>query len=262
MQPELSHFSIDVREPGIALVTFNRPPVNAVSFDVYTDIRVFSEYLADDPAVRVVVIAAPEGARAWCGGADLGDFLKLDGESRRARYKYINECVPHFANLRKPVIAAMNGHAVGVGMVLASLCDLRVGADDAFCALPEIDRGVVAGGGCFFSRLSMPDAFVREMMYTGRRFSTHEVARTGFFNYVVPRNEVVSKALELAHAIAGKSLPALVATKLSAIAAETMSWMDAYVASQEHAAQLTGLDDSKEGIRAFLEKRQPNYADS
>lgn len=262
MLPKLLHFSIAVRDPGIAVVTFDRPPVNAVSQDVYTDIRAFSQYLAEAPDVRVVVIAATEGARAWCGGADLGDFLKLDSESRRARYRYINECVPHFANLRKPVIAAMNGHAVGVGMVLASLCDMRVGADDAFCALPEIDRGVVAGGGCFFSRLSMPEAFVREMMYTGRRFSTQEVAKTGFFNYIVPRSEVVAKAVELADVIARKSLPALVATKLSAIAAETMPWMDAYKASQEHAAQLTGMDDSKEGIRAFLEKRTPSYADS
>lgn len=262
MQPTLQFFSTEILEPGIAVVTFERPPVNAVSFDVYTEIRAISQYLQNEHAARVVVIVAREGARAWCGGADLNDFLKLNSESRRARYAYINECVPHFANLSKPVIAAINGPAVGVGMVLASLCDMRVGADDAFFALPEIDRGVVAGGGCFFSRLSMPDAFVREMMYTGRRFSAQEVAKTGFFNYVVPRNEVLAKALEMADIIARKSLPALMATKQSAIAAETMTWMEAYKASQEHAAALTGMGDSKEGIRAFLERRAPSYADA
>jgi enoyl-CoA hydratase/carnithine racemase len=262
VHPILKYFSIDIREPGIGVVTFNRPPVNAVSFDVYTEIRAFSQYLNDNDDVRVVVIVAPKGARAWCGGADLNDFLELDSQKRRERYAYINECVPHFANLSKPVIAAMNGPAVGVGMVLASLCDMRVGADDAFLALPEIDRGVVAGGGSFFKRLSMPDAFVREMMYSGRRFSTQDVAKTGFFNYVMPRDQVLDKAIEMADIIARKSLPALVATKKSAIAAETMTWMDAYVASQEYAATLTGMGDAKEGIRAFLEKRDPSYADT
>lgn len=258
---ELKFFSTEIRDPGIAIVTFNRPPVNAVSADVYSELRSISQYAAATDDIRVVVLTAPQGARAWCGGADLNDFMKLNSQTRRERYAHINECVPHFANLPKPVIAAINGPAVGVGMVLASLCDLRIGADDGFFAVPEIDRGVVAGGGCFFSRLSMPDAFVREMMYTGRRFSTQEVAKTGFFNYVVARDQVLGKALELADIIARKSLPALKATKLSAIAAETMTCMDAYLASQEQAAVLTGLMDSKEGIRAFLEKRTPTYSD-
>lgn len=261
MQP-LKYFKTEIREPGIAVVTFDRSPVNAVSWDVYTELRTLSQYAAASDDIRVVVLTAPQGARAWCGGAELNDFLKLDSQSRRERYAYINECVPHFANLPKPIIAAMNGPAVGVGMVLASLCDMRVGAEDAFFAVPEIDRGVVAGGGCFFSRLSMPDAFVREMMYTGRRFSAREVAKTGFFNYVIPRDQVLAKALEMADIIARKSLPALKATKLSAIAAETMTWMEAYIASQEHAAGLTELGDAKEGIRAFLEKRTPEYSDT
>ncbi len=106
----------------------------------------------------MVVLTVAAGARAWCGGADVRDFLPLDHASRMARYAMINECLPRFYNLNRPVIGALNSHAVGVGLVLAAFCDMRVASRDAFFACPEIDRGVLAGGGSFFTRLNMPRA--------------------------------------------------------------------------------------------------------
>lgn len=252
------HFRIEVAD-RIATVTFDRPPVNAVSVEVYSEMRDWSIALGASDDVHVVVLTAPLDRKAWCGGADLNEFLKLDSGSRRDRYAHINECVPHFAKLPKPVIAAMTGHAVGVGMVFATLCDIRIGSDSAFFAVPEIDRGVVAGGGAFFSKLGMPEGLVREMCYTGRRFTAAELHSSGFLNRTLPGTEVLPSAIELAHSIADKSLPALRATKLSALFAEDNTWMDAYLTSQEFAAELTGMADSKEGIRAFLERRTPQY---
>jgi enoyl-CoA hydratase/carnithine racemase len=254
-------FSLDIQPSGVAVVTFDRPPVNAVSEEVYLALRdVCDEVTASD--ARVMVLTAAEASRAWCGGADLNEFMVLDGESRKARYALINECLPRLHGLDRPVIAAMNGHAVGVGMVIASFCDIRIVAEDAHFSCPEIDRGVVAGGGGFFSRLSMPEGLVREMLYTGRRFTAEELRASGFFNRIVPRNQVLAKSMELAETIASKSLPALRANKICALAAEEMSMMEAYKFSQQYASKLTAMGDSKEGIRAFLERRDPNYSDA
>jgi enoyl-CoA hydratase/carnithine racemase len=246
-------------QDAVATVTFDRAPVNAVSAPVYTELAALSRELGESDEVHVVILTAPVTRKAWCGGADLHDFLKLDSASRRDRYAHINACLPLFANLPKPVIAAITGHAVGVGMVLASLCDIRIAAEEAFFALPEIERGTVAGGGGFFSRLGVPQGLIREMLFTGRRFTARELERSGLFNDIVPKAEVLPKAQALARMIAGKSLPALRANKEAALIAETTSWQDAYAAAQEFAAELTGMQDSKEGIRSFLERRNPSY---
>ena len=257
----LNFFKLSINETGVATVTFDRPPVNAVSQQVYLEIRELCNEIEASDRARVVVLTAPPGARAWCGGADLGDFMQLDGDSRKERYALINECLPCLHRLNRPVIAAMNGSAMGVGMVIASFCDIRIAADDAFFGLPEIDRGVVAGGGSFFSRLSMPEGLIREMLYTGRRFSAEELRASGFFNDIVPRDQVLKRSMTLAETIAGKSLPALQANKICAVAAETLPMMDAYKLAQGYASKLTAMSDSKEGIRAFLEKRPPEYGD-
>jgi len=259
---KLKYFRMETDPQGVTVVTFDRPPVNAVSFDVYPDIRDLCDAIESTDETRVVILTSPPGSRAWCGGADVRDFLPLDHASRMTRYAMINECLPRFYNLDRPVIGALNSHALGVGLVLAAFCDLRVASRDAFFGCPEIDRGVLAGGGSFFTRLNMPAARIREMIYTGRRFMADELQEhSGFFNYVVPADQVMPKARELATVIAAKSLPALKANKLCNNASETMNWTEAYKLSQAKSVDLTITKDAKEGIRAFLEKRRPNYAD-
>ena len=259
---KLKFFRIETDSRGITVVTFDRPPVNAVSFDVYPDIRDMCETIESTDDTRVVVLTAPPNARAWCGGADVRDFLPLDHASRMARYAMINECLPRFYNLNRPVIGALNSHAVGVGLVLAAFCDMRVASQDAFFACPEIDRGVLAGGGSFFTRLNMPSGRIREMIYTGRRFMAEELQEnTGFFNYIVPKEQVMPKAMELAASIASKSLAALKANKLCNNASETMNRIEANKLSQAKSADHTITKHAKEGIRAFLEKRKPKYSD-
>lgn len=257
----MKFFDIEVDSDGVALCTFDRPPVNAVSFEVYPDLRELAETLSADESVRCVVLTAPSDARAWCGGADLNDFLPLDYETRMARYALINECMPVFYNLDRPVIAAMNMHAVGVGLVIASFCDIRIASEDAFFAAPEIDRGVLAGGGAFFSRLNMPQGTIREMIFTGRRFSADEMLRAGFLNYAVAKAEVLDRSMEMARVIAHKSLPALKANKTTFNDCEVLSWQEGYKMTNPISAELTVGADAKEGIRAFLEKRSPSYSD-
>ena len=212
--------------------------------------------------MRVLVLAAPEGARAWCGGADLNDFVGMNPERRKERYQFINAHLPKFYALDRPVIAAINGAAIGIGMILAGLCDMRVAAEDAQFACPEIDYGLVCGGGGLFAMLNLPEAKMRELLYTGREFSARELEPVGFFNYVVPRYEVLPTALGLASAIAAKSLPAIRARKAASTAIEGRSWMEAYLDAQALSAELVAGADSGEGVQAFLEGRAPVLRDS
>jgi enoyl-CoA hydratase/carnithine racemase len=254
-------FELHVAEDGVATVLFSRPPVNAVSLSVYEDIGRLVETIESDTHIRAVVLTAPDSARAWCGGADLNDFVGMDTARRKERYAFINRQVPRLYNLDRPVIAAINGAAIGIGMVLAGLCDMRVAAEDARFACPEIDYGLVGGGAGLFSWIKMPEAKVREILFTGRKFTARELEPTGFFNYVVPRAEVLPKALEMARQIASKSLPSIRARKIASVALEGRSWMDAYLDAQALSAELVAGADSGEGVRAFLEHRRPKFID-
>jgi enoyl-CoA hydratase/carnithine racemase len=210
---------------------------------------------------RVMILTSPPNARAWCGGADLHDFLPLDFESRLARYEVVEDCLPTLLHINRPVIAALNMHAVGVGFVMATFCDIRVASEEAFFAVPEIDRGVMAAGGAFFTRLNMPMGKVRELLFTGRRFMAEELRNSGVFDYIVPKKEVMPKAMEIARIIAKKSLPALRFNKVAMNLAETMPWQSAYSMTVPISAHLTAGADSKEGIKAFFEGRQAKYSD-
>lgn len=261
MQKMIGSFELTVGDDGVALVVFSRPPVNAVSLSVYEDIGVLVDTIEASANVRAVVLSAPPTARAWCGGADLKDFVGMDTARRKERYAFINDRVPGFFRMERPVIAAINGHAIGIGMILAALCDMRVASSEAQFACPEIDYGLVAGGAGLLALLKMPEAKVREMLFTGRKFTAQELEPTGFFNYVVPRQEVLPKALELASLIARKSLPAVRARKLASVALEGRTWMEAYLDAQALSADLVAGEDSGEGVRAFLEHRAPKFVD-
>jgi enoyl-CoA hydratase len=261
MKQSIGSFELDVTPNGIGHVVFSRPPVNAVSLSVYEDIGRLVAVVEASTDIRVLVLSAPESARAWCGGADLNDFVGMDEARRKERYAFINERVPGFAALDRPVIAAINGHAVGIGVMLAGLCDLRVGAEDARFSCPEIDYGLITGSAGIFGMLKVPEAKVREMLYTGGRYTARELESTGLFNDVLPRAEVLPRAMELAAQIATKSLPVLRARKLASIAAEGRTWMEAYLDAQALSGRLVGGEDSAEGVRAFLEHRKPRVRD-
>jgi enoyl-CoA hydratase/carnithine racemase len=259
---KIGDFTLSVDDEGIATVLFDRPPVNAVSIAVYEALRELRERIEPDDSIRVVVLTAPEDARAWCGGADLNDFVGMDPPRRKKRYARINALLPHLRELDRPTIAAINAHAVGIGVVLAALCDLRIAADDATFSCREIDYGLVPGEGGLLASLRMPQGLVREMLLTARRFSAEEMRLGGYLNAVVPRSEVAAKVQELAAMMASKSLPSLRATKRTQVAIEGMPWEEAYLLAQEASAELTGGADAAEGVNAFLEGRAPRLVDS
>jgi enoyl-CoA hydratase/carnithine racemase len=259
---KLRFFTLETDADGVTVITFDRPPVNAFSREAYEDICDLVDIIQADDTTRVAVLTSPHGARAWGGGADLNDFVGLDYESRLKRYELVNKTFERFFHLDRPIIAAVNNHAIGAGFVLSTLCDVRVASNEAFFSLPEIDRGVLANGGGFFFRLRMPQGFIREMILTGRRFMAEELRYANVFNYILPKDEVLPKALEIARLMAKKSLPALKANKAAVNIGETQTyWLETYTMTQKTSATLTAGADAKEGVKAFLEKRNPVYVD-
>jgi enoyl-CoA hydratase/carnithine racemase len=247
-------FSLEMQDNGVALVTFSRPPVNALALETYEDIRAFAKFVGQDERIKVIVIAAPDDARAWCGGADLREFEGMTAARRKDRYEFINECLPLFHRIDRPMIAAIRSAAIGVGVMLAGMCDLRVVSNNARFACPEVDYGLIGGSAGLLASLGMPEAKVREMVYTGRAFTAKELEDTGFFNYVVPPSAVLPLAVDLANTIATKSLPALRARKLASLMFEGPEWMDAYLTAQEASSALVENPESNAAVRAALGK--------
>lgn len=254
-------FRLSVADDGVATCVFSRPPVNAVSYQVYEDLAALTRHVAGDETIRAVVLAAPDEARAWCGGADLNDFVGMDRAARESRYARINTILPAFERLDRPVIAAIAAPAVGIGVILAALCDMRIAAADAHFSCSEIRYSLVAGGGGLFRTLNMPEGKAREMLFTGRRFTAAELEGTGFFNYVLPRAQVMERSLALAREIAVQSLPAIRARKRASVGLEGRSWTTAYLDAQALSAELTGGKDGQEGVAAFLDGRAPILRD-
>jgi len=256
MNFEFFHLQID---NSVCLVTFDRPPANALSGAVYREIISLTKHLDDNQEIRCVVFAGASRCKAWNAGADINDFVGLDYEARIERYKLVNDANDRFYNLTKPVVAAIGSHAIGAGMTFAAICDIRVAAQDIYFSMPEIDRGTTSNGGAAFNRLNFPVGKMRELLFTGRHFKTEELADTGFFNYIVPKDQVLKKSLEIATNIAKKSIHALQATKISANAIEVMGKAEGREFAQDYTARLTSSADGQEGILAFLQKRITTY---
>lgn len=253
-EAQLGCFHLALREDGVAVVTFSRPPVNAVSLAVYEDIGRLAAFVESHPRVRVLIITAPDGSKAWCGGADLHEFKGMTAERRRERYRFINEQLPRFHRIERPMIAAIGGATIGVGVMLAGMCDMRIASEQARFACPEVDYGLVGGSAGLFAMLKMPEAKVREMLYTGRSFSARELEPTGFFNYVVPPAAVLPLSLDLASTIARKSMATLRARKRQSLMLEGPEWMQAYLQAQEMSSTLVEQPESRAGVEEALRR--------
>jgi len=245
-------FTLERRTDGVAIATFSRPPVNAFSIAEYRALGDLITHIEGDAAIHVLVLAAPDEARAWCGGADLRDFEGITKSARAERYAFINSVLPRFHALDRPTIAAINQAAIGLGTVLASLCDFRVAALSAVFAVPEINFGLLSGGAGRFAALRLPEPKLREMLYTGEHFTASSLETTGFFNYVVEASEVLPRALALAEQLAAKDPAAMRARKRDTLELEGTAWLAAYERSQRASGDLVENDASRRGVRNAL----------
>lgn len=241
----------------VAIVTMNNPPVNAQNQQFHDDMMLAFDTISDLPDVRVVVLTG-EG-KCFSAGADIRGRAGKEREageqwqhSRRAR-----ECFHAIVECKKPVIAAINGPALGAGLAVAASCDILLAAEEARLGLPEINVGLL-GGGRHTMRL-FGHSKTRMMMFTGQRLTGRELEALNVVEKCVPLAELMPEAMALAADIATKSPIAMTLAKHALNTIEDMSLRDGYRFEQNMTAELGKYEDSKEAMLAFAEKRQPVF---
>jgi len=261
----VNYLDVEISE-GIATVTLDRPPVNALSAPMMREIgATFTELSKGTEAVVAVLTA--KGERVFCGGADVRESDRrynrrelLPEESVADLVDpgdVVRECVFAISEGTLPVIGAINGAAVGAGVALVASCDIVVASTTSVFALPEIDVGVL-GGGRHAQRLVGPQK-AREMMFTGRRVPAEELYRLGSVTKVVEPGELAAAAREIALEMASKSPLALRMAKQSMNRVEHLSLVDGYQLEQDYTARISRFDDAKEARAAWTEKRDPTW---
>jgi enoyl-CoA hydratase len=245
---------------GIATVTLDRPPVNAIDTATMAEIVSTFDSFADDRDVRVAIFTAA-GDRAFMAGVDLKSVAGADadrppsamtdpgGLARRAMWA-ITDCAV-------PVIAAVNGPAIGAGLAFAACCDIIVAADTAAFGVTEINVGLLGASAHVSMLVGRHKA--REMFFTGEMVTAAEMHRLGAVSRVVPRAELESAARELATVLAAKSPLAMRLAKASMNHVEGLPLKEAYRIEQTYTDRLVRFEDSAEARAAFFEKREPNW---
>jgi enoyl-CoA hydratase/carnithine racemase len=239
---------------GVALVIFDRPPVNALDLATYQALGDLITHIEASNDIAVAVLAAPDDARCWCGGADVNDFKDMTAEKRKERYTFINSVFPRFYNLKRPIIAAINGPAVGIGLQLAASCDLRVASHKARFSSPELKYGLIAGSSRTLNYLGVPEGVVRELAYTGRSIDAATMNGYGFLNRLVAPDELIPCVMELASQVAERGPTMLAARKRAFLAHETLSTLEAYEYAQGISSELVAMREAQAGVDDFLRK--------
>ncbi|WOQ17406.1 enoyl-CoA hydratase/isomerase family protein [Raineyella sp. W15-4] len=238
---------------GVGTLTINRPPVNAVDPALIADLRAAVTACADDPAVRCLVIRGT--GSCFVAGADLRVMRDLSLGTQRLMRGWVTvleliEATP------KPVIAALNGHALGGGAELALACDLRIAAEAATVGFPEVTLGLIpgAGGSVRLPRLVGPH-LAKRLMMDGSRLTAREAERLGLVDLVVTPEEFEDTVRRTALDYATRATAAIGEIKRMVRASADGALAAASAAEFEAVLRLTATDDAAEGLQAFLDKR-------
>ncbi len=250
-------FEID---SGVALITLNRPDrLNAFSGRMGEELGEALAKSDRDDEVRAVVLTG--AGRAFCAGADMSAGAETFGSQEGAQDFSASPVRPFMWQVRKPVIAAMNGHAVGLGLTLALQCDLRIAADEAKYGVLQVRRGVMPDA-CAHWTLPRIVGVERAayLMLTGRKLSGSEAAEFGLVLRSVPAEQVLETALEIARDVAVNTAPLSVAVTKKLLWQSFERDTDAIEKLEtEMHHLLMGAPDSLEGALAYVERRPPNW---
>ena len=264
------HLRVERREGGVLVLTLNRPAKrNALSPEMLVRMAAAFREFRDAPELRVAILTGA-GDEDFCTGGDLELTMPLMTGARQPETEWdrrllaepgqINDAILRGFELYKPVIAAVNGRALGGGTEMTNACDLRVAAEHAVFGTPEARVGLLPGGGSL-SRLprQIPWAKAMEILLVGEPFSARDALAMGLVNYVVPREQVLDKALELAGKLAANGPLALRKIKEGVLRASGRPLEEALRIEDEVSAAVMASRDAREGPRAFRERRPPRF---
>ena len=245
---------------GLAKITINRPKkLNALNSNTIKELSTAFKTLEEDRSVKTILITG-SGEKAFVAGADISEFAnfspKEGGELAKLGQESLFDLVE---NLATPVIAAINGFALGGGLELAMACHFRIAADTAKMGLPEVSLGVIPGyGGTQRLPQLIGKGKAMELIMTAGMIAAEEAKQWGLVNYVVSQEELLPLAEKLAGKIMRNSSVAISAA-ISAINANFKDGINGYKTEISEFGNSFGTEDFKEGTTAFLEKRKPNF---
>ncbi|MEH6304127.1 enoyl-CoA hydratase-related protein [Olivibacter sp. CPCC 100613] len=248
-------------EDGILRITINREQkLNALNRDTLKELNQAIEAGLKDGKIMGVVITGA-GEKAFVAGADISEFANFDQEqggdlARSGQAEVFN--LIHQAE--KPIIAAINGFALGGGLEIAMACHIRIASHTARMGLPEVSLGLIPGyGGTQRLTQLVGRGNAMELILTGNMINAEKALQMGLVNHVVPADEVISKSEEIINDIAKRS-PRAVAAAIRAINAALVAGEQGFNIEIDEFAKCFGTADFKEGVSAFLERRQPEFS--
>jgi enoyl-CoA hydratase len=246
------------KEDKLSIITINRPEsLNALNAKTIQEISTALDEANSDPSCRVVILTG-SGEKSFVAGADIKEFSDFGQEkaeelARNGQNILFNKV----ENMSKPVIAAVNGFALGGGLELAMACHIRYASENARLGLPEVTLGLIPGyGGTQRLPKLIGKGLANEMIFSAKMIPAQKAKEIGLVNEVYPIDELLTKTKELANMIAHNS-PMAISKAIHAVnLSDTDKGFDTEI---KHFGELFELEDKKEGVSAFLEKRKPNF---
>ncbi len=257
MDQKLAYYEI---KGQTAIVTIDHPPMNALDAATKEGIAEVFRKLDDRRQEIRAVILHGAGEKAFAAGADIKTFLELNPDTAKKRLSRSHQIYAMVENFQWPVIGSIHGFCLGGGLELALCCDIRVAEETSKFGFPEVNLSVFPGnGGIARSLFHLPLGKLKELVFTGEMISATEALTLGFIEKVVPPGKSMEAALNLAERIIEKGPLGVAAGKKVINRARDLSIQQGLELETELWANLTASEDMKEGARAFIEKRKPQY---
>lgn len=259
---EFSNILFEVKNK-IAYVTINRPDkLNALNDKTIKELELCFSSIKNDEDINVVIVTG-KGEKAFVAGADISELHELDVVAGKTFAEKGQRVFNLIEKLGKPVIAAVNGYALGGGCELALACHIRLASDRAKFGQPEVNLGIIPGyGGTQRLTRLLNSGIAAEVILTGDIVDAHEAFRIGLVNKVYEAEELLPKATELAEKISSKGQVAVRMALRSIVSCDDMPDAEGQNLESSLFSICCGTGDFKEGTQAFLEKRKPNFKNS
>jgi enoyl-CoA hydratase len=256
----MTHLDVE-NNAGVALLTINRPKaMNSLNTEVLSELFDTLQALEQNSEVKVVVLTGA-GEKAFVAGADIAEMAGMSPSAACEFARKGQQVILYVEQMKKPVIAAVNGFALGGGLELAMACDFIYASDRAKLGLPEVTLGIMPGfGGTQNLARAIGPKRASELVFTGKIVAAQKLMEWGLINEVVPADELLTRVNEVALLIANIGLLGVAAAKDALVNGLNMSKADGFKYESTLFGNLFATQDQQEGMSAFLDKRKPAFS--